>query len=33
MTQDSLYQKSYIRRLPELAKLAPDTFKAFAEFD
>ncbi|MDQ1000051.1 AhpD family alkylhydroperoxidase [Neobacillus niacini] len=33
MTNDSLYQKSYIRRLPELAKLAPDTFKGFAEFD
>ena len=33
MTQDSLYQKSYISRLPELKKLAPDTFKAFAEFD
>lgn len=33
MTQDSLYQKSYIRRLPELMKLAPDTFKAFSKFD
>jgi AhpD family alkylhydroperoxidase len=33
MTQNNLYQKSNIRRLPELAKLAPDTFKAFAEFD
>ncbi|MDQ0970822.1 AhpD family alkylhydroperoxidase [Neobacillus niacini] len=33
MTQNSLYQKSNIRRLQELAKLAPDTFKAFAEFD
>jgi AhpD family alkylhydroperoxidase len=33
VTNDSLYQKSYIRRLPELANLAPDTFKGFAEFD
>lgn len=33
MEKNSLYQKSYIRRLSELAKLAPDTFKAFAEFD
>ncbi|WP_066322258.1 carboxymuconolactone decarboxylase family protein [Bacillus sp. FJAT-29814] len=33
MSNESLYQKSYIRRLPELAKLAPDTFKAFAAFD
>ncbi|SOC38585.1 carboxymuconolactone decarboxylase family protein [Ureibacillus acetophenoni] len=33
MTQDSLYQKSNISRLSELSKLAPDTFKAFAEFD
>lgn len=33
MTQDSLYQKSNMRRLPELTKLAPDTFKAFASFD
>jgi AhpD family alkylhydroperoxidase len=33
MSNESLYQKSYIRRLPEIAKLAPDTFKAFAEFD
>lgn len=33
MDNSSLYQKSYIRRLPELAKLAPDLFKAFAEFD
>ncbi|CAM3308189.1 carboxymuconolactone decarboxylase family protein [Filibacter tadaridae] len=33
MTTDSLYQKSYIRRLPELAKLSPDTFKAFVKFD
>ncbi|SOC44974.1 carboxymuconolactone decarboxylase family protein [Ureibacillus acetophenoni] len=33
MNNNSLYQKSYIRRLPELSKLAPDTFKAFVEFD
>lgn len=33
MTNESLYQKSYIRRLPELGKLAPDTFKAFIAFD
>lgn len=33
MENNSLYQKSYIRRLPELAKLTPKTFKAFAEFD
>lgn len=33
MENNSLYQKSYIRRLPELAKLTPTTFKAFAEFD
>lgn len=33
MANDSLYQKSYIRRLPELGKLAPDTFKAFLAFD
>ncbi|KAB2332115.1 alkylhydroperoxidase [Cytobacillus depressus] len=33
MSNESLYQKSYIRRLPELGKLAPDTFKAFIEFD
>ncbi|KKB34473.1 carboxymuconolactone decarboxylase family protein [Bacillus thermotolerans] len=33
MENNSLYQKSYFRRLPELAELAPDTFKAFAQFD
>ncbi|MFJ7647138.1 carboxymuconolactone decarboxylase family protein [Lysinibacillus sp. NPDC097279] len=33
MENNSLYQKSYIRRLPELAKLTPTTFKAFADFD
>lgn len=33
MENNSLYQKSNIRRLPELAKLAPETFKAFATFD
>ena len=33
LTNESLYQKSYMRRLPELAKLVPDTFKAFVEFD
>jgi AhpD family alkylhydroperoxidase len=33
MTNNSLYQKSYIRRLPELAKVAGDTFRAFSEFD
>lgn len=33
MTQESLYQKSNIKRLPELSKLAPDAFKAFSQFD
>lgn len=33
MNQESLYQKSYIRKLPELAKLSPKTFKSFALFD
>src|SRR4051812_1481157 len=33
MTNDSLYQKSYIHRLSELGKLAPETFKAFVAFD
>lgn len=33
MANDSLYQKSYIRRLPELGKLAPDAFQAFLAFD
>ncbi len=33
MEHNSLYEKAYIRRLPELAKLAPKPFKAFAEFD
>ncbi len=33
MMNDSLYKKSYIGRLSELGKLAPDTFKAFIAFD
>ncbi|MGG1658305.1 carboxymuconolactone decarboxylase family protein [Brevibacillus sp. NRS-1366] len=33
MPNDSLYQKSYIRRLPELGKLAPDAFQAFMGFN
>ncbi len=33
MTQDGMYQKSNIERLPELSKLAPDAFKSFAQFD
>lgn len=33
MTNESLYQKSYILRIPEIGKLAPDTFKAFLAFD
>ncbi|MGE7840277.1 carboxymuconolactone decarboxylase family protein [Lysinibacillus sp. NPDC093712] len=33
MENNNLYQKSFIRRLPELAKLTPETFNAFAEFD
>ncbi|WP_010676651.1 carboxymuconolactone decarboxylase family protein [Bacillus timonensis] len=33
MSQNSLYQKSYSRRLTELGKLVPGTFKAFVEFD
>lgn len=30
---DSLYQKSYFSRLPELKDLAPEAFRAFLEFD
>ncbi|MEI4770680.1 carboxymuconolactone decarboxylase family protein [Psychrobacillus sp. FJAT-51614] len=33
MTNDSLYLKSNARRILELGKLAPDTFKAFIAFD
>ncbi|ARK22016.1 carboxymuconolactone decarboxylase family protein [Sporosarcina sp. P26b] len=33
MNQDTLYQKSNMKRLPEMAKLVPDTFKAFVAFD
>lgn len=33
MTNDSLYVKSNAKRLIELGKLAPDTFKAFVAFD
>ncbi|MGN7942074.1 carboxymuconolactone decarboxylase family protein [Virgibacillus sp. 6R] len=33
MTNESLYQKSYFRRIPEIGKLAPDAFKAFLAFD
>lgn len=31
--QEALYQKAYFNRLGELGDLAPDTFKAFAQFD
>lgn len=30
---DILYKKSYSKRLSDLSKLAPDTFKAFGQFD
>ncbi|WP_078427403.1 carboxymuconolactone decarboxylase family protein [Alkalihalobacterium alkalinitrilicum] len=33
METNGLYQKSNIRRLSELSKLSPETFKAFFEFD
>ncbi|GKV65882.1 MULTISPECIES: carboxymuconolactone decarboxylase family protein [unclassified Sporosarcina] len=33
MTEGSLYKKSNMKRLPELAKLSPKAFKAFVEFD
>src|SRR4051794_13775058 len=33
MTNDSLYVKSSGKRIMELGKLAPDTFKAFVAFD
>lgn len=33
MSEESLYQKSNIKRLPELSKLAPEAFKSFSEFD
>lgn len=33
MSDDILYKKSYIRRLGELGKLAPETMKKFAAFD
>ena len=32
-SKEALYQKSYFNRLGELSELAPDTFKAFAQFD
>ncbi|WP_020006950.1 carboxymuconolactone decarboxylase family protein [Salinicoccus albus] len=33
MSEDSLYQKSNLERLPEMSKLAPDAFKKFNAFD
>ncbi|MGV3466363.1 MAG: carboxymuconolactone decarboxylase family protein [Heyndrickxia sp.] len=33
MTDESLYKKSYIRRLSEVGKLAPETMKKFTAFD
>ncbi|TCP23773.1 AhpD family alkylhydroperoxidase [Scopulibacillus darangshiensis] len=33
MSNDSLYKRSYGKRLAELGKLAPDTFKSFLKFD
>lgn len=33
MSKEALYQKSYFNRLGELGDLAPDTFKAFGQFD
>ena len=33
MSKEELYRKSYFNRLGELSDLAPDTFKAFAQFD
>lgn len=33
MSEESLYQKSNIKRLPELSKLAPEAFKSFGAFD
>ena len=32
-SKEALYQKSYFNRLGELSALAPDTFKAFVQFD
>ncbi|MDE3840197.1 alkylhydroperoxidase [Bacillus methanolicus] len=33
INKESLYQKSYFSRLPELKDLAPEAFRAFVEFD
>ncbi|GAB3051909.1 carboxymuconolactone decarboxylase family protein [Virgibacillus ainsalahensis] len=33
MSEDILYKKSYGKRLNELRKLSPETFKAFVKFD
>ena len=33
MSNDGLYNKSYFNRLGELNDLAPEVFKAFAQFD
>lgn len=33
MSNDGLYNKSYFNRLGELSDLAPEVFKAFAQFD
>ncbi|WP_338470971.1 carboxymuconolactone decarboxylase family protein [Niallia sp. XMNu-256] len=33
MSNDALYNKSYFNRLGELSDLAPEVFKAFAQFD
>ncbi|KKK34598.1 alkylhydroperoxidase [Salinicoccus sediminis] len=33
MSEESLYQKSNLERLPELSKLAPEAFKSFSQFD
>jgi AhpD family alkylhydroperoxidase len=33
MSKDGLYNKSYFNRLGELSDLAPEVFKAFAQFD
>ncbi|GAK09651.1 carboxymuconolactone decarboxylase family protein [Geomicrobium sp. JCM 19038] len=32
-TEDSLYESSYFKRLPELKELSPGAFKTFIEFD
>jgi len=33
MSNESLYQKSYFKRIAELGKLAPEAFQAFVSFD